>query len=93
MLTMILSIILPAGDYFMAVMFDWRHLGPSGPTQFVFHRIPRIRKHICRLKIRVSTIFLRESVIICSELFNMGRIGNFFISKPHFDNVPEFSGL
>ena len=32
-------------------------------------------------------------MIICSELFNMGRIGNFFIFKPHFDNVPEFSKL
>ena len=93
MLTMIWIIILPAGDYFMAAMLDWLHLRLSGPTKFVFHRIPRIRKHICRHKIRVSTIFLRESVIICSELFNMGRIGNFVIFKPHFDNVPEFSRL
>ena len=37
--------------------------------------------------------FFRESVIIYSELFNMGRIGNFFISMPHFDNVPELSRL
>ena len=46
MLTMIWMIILPAGDYFMAAMLDWRHLRPSGQTKFVFHRIPRIRKHI-----------------------------------------------
>ena len=32
-------------------------------------------------------------MIICSELFNMGRIGNFVIFKPNFDNVPEFSRL
>ena len=56
MLTMMLIIILPDGDYFMAAMLDLRHLGPSGQTRFVFHRIPRIRKHICRDKIRVSTI-------------------------------------
>ena len=37
--------------------------------------------------------FFRESVIICSELFSMGRIGNFFIFIPHFDNVPELSRL
>ena len=92
-LTMIWIIILPAGDYFMAAMLDLRHLGPSGPTKFVFHRIPRIRKHICRHKIRGPTICLRESMIICSELFNMGRIGNFFTFKPHFDNVPEFPRL
>ena len=78
----------------MAAMLDLRHLGPSGPTRFVFHCIPRIRKHICRHKIRVSTIFFfRESVIISSELFNMGRIWNFVIFKPHFDNVPELSRL
>ena len=78
----------------MAAMLDLRHLGPSGQTRFVFHRIPRIRKHICRNKIRVSTICFTESVIICSELFNMGRIGNFLIVKPYFDNVPdEFSRL
>ena len=78
----------------MVAMLDLRHLGPSGPTRFAFHRIIRIRKHICRDKIRVSyDIFFRESVIICSELFNMGRIGNFFSFKPHFDNVPEFPRL
>ena len=77
----------------MVAMLDLRHLGPSGPTKFVFHRIPRIRKHVCRHKIRCSTIFLRESMIICSELFNMGRIGNFVIFKPYFDNVPEFPRL
>ena len=92
-LTMIWIIILPAGDYFMAAMLDLRHLGPSGPTQFVFHRIPLIRKHICRHKIRVSMIVFRESMIIYSTWSNMGRIGNFFIFKPHFDNVPEFSRL
>ena len=32
-------------------------------------------------------------MIICYELFNMGRIGNFFIFMPHFDNVPELSRL
>ena len=32
-------------------------------------------------------------MIICSALFNMGRIGHFFHFKPHFDNVPEFSKL
>ena len=48
-----------------------------------------LRRHT----IRVSTIFFRESVIICSELFNMGRIGNFFIFMTHFDNVPELSRL
>ena len=83
----------PAGAYFMAAMLDLRHLRPSGPTKFVFHRILRIRKHICRHKIRGSTIFLRESMIICSELFNMGRMGNFVTFKPHFDNVPEFPRL
>ena len=76
----------------MAAMLDLRHLGPSGPTKFVFHRIPRIRKHICRHNIRGPTIFLRESMIICSELFNMGRIGNFFHIQA-FDNVPEFPRL
>ena len=60
-LTMICNIILPAGDYFMAAMLDLRHLGPSGPTKFVFHRIPRIRKHMCRHQIRVSTIFFLEN--------------------------------
>ena len=30
----------------MDAMLDLRHLGPSGPTKFIFHRIPRIRKHI-----------------------------------------------
>ena len=84
MLTLIWIIILPAGDYFMAAMLDWRHLRRSGPTKFVFHRILRVRKHICRHKIRVSAIFLRESVIICSELFNMGRIGNFFHFQASF---------
>ena len=48
---------------------------------------------LLRHTIRVSTIYFRESVIICSELFNMGRIGNFFIFMPHFDNVPELSRL
>ena len=32
----------------MAAMLDLRHLGLCGPTKFVLHRIPRIRKHICR---------------------------------------------
>ena len=32
-------------------------------------------------------------MIICYELFNMGRIGTFVIFKPHFDNVPEFPRL
>ena len=32
-------------------------------------------------------------MILCSELLNIGRIGNFFIVKPHFDNVPELSRL
>ena len=52
-----------------------------------------VSENICRHKIRGPTIFLRESMIICSELFNMGRIGNFVIFKPHFDNVPEFPRL
>ena len=45
---MIRIIILPAGVYFMAAMLDLRHLGPSGPTKFVSHRIPLIRKDIGR---------------------------------------------
>ena len=57
--SMIWIIILPAGDYFMVAMLDLRHLGPSGPTKFVFHRLPRIRKHITT--IRVSTIFCLEN--------------------------------
>ena len=36
----------------MAAMLDLRHIGSSGQTKFVFHRIPRIKKHT----IRVSTI-------------------------------------
>ena len=77
----------------MAAMLYLRHLRPSGPTKFVFHRIPRIRKHICRHTIRGSTICLRESMTIFSELFNMGRIGNFVIFKPNFDNIPELPRL
>ena len=46
-----------------------------------------LRRHT----IRVSTIFFRESLIICFELFNMGRMWNIFM--PHFDNVPELSRL
>ena len=78
------------------------HGGHVGVTPSWTQRTDKIRLpsyspyqkiYICRHKIRGSTIFLSESMIIWSELFNMGRIGNFFIFKPNFDNVPELSRL
>ena len=75
-------------------LFHGGHVGftPSWTQRTDKIRLPSYspyQKH----KIRGPTIFLRESMIICSELFNMGRIGDFFIFKPHFDNVPEFPRL
>ena len=86
--------ILAARDYFMAAMLDLPHLGPSGPTKFVFHRIPRIRKHVCRHKIRVSTMFFfRESMIIWFAWLIMGRIGLFFHFQASFLQCSKFSRL
>ena len=88
-------------DYHIASrgLFHGGHVGlaPSTTQRTDKIRLPSYspyqKTYLCSNKIRVSTIFLRESVIICSELFNMGRIGHFFIFKPHFDSVPEFSRL
>ena len=49
------------------------------------------------MHVEIKFAFLRycftESVIICSELYNMGSIGKLFIFMPYFDNVPECSRL
>ena len=77
----------------MAAMLDLRHLGPSGRQNSSSITFPVSGNIYVDTKFAFLRYFFTESVIICSELFNMGRIGNFFIFKHHFDNVPNSLGF
>ena len=80
-------------------LFHGGHVGftPSWTQRTDTIRLPSYSPYHKTYYVDILFAFLRycfrESVIICSELFNMGRIGNFFIFMPHFDNVPEMSRL
>ncbi len=52
----------------MAAILDLRHIGPSGPTKFVFHRIPRIRKNTCNVH-----RYINITAPIVQELYDFSR--------------------
>ena len=76
-------------------LFHGGHVGftPSWTQRTDKIRLPSYspyQKTYVDIKVAFPRYFFREAMKNCSALFNMGRIGNFVIFKPNFDNVLGF---